>query len=41
MGLKVIRFNDNDVKRDIKNVLMAIEGWIERNNPLPPFSKGE
>ena len=37
----VISFNDADVKVDLNNVLMAIEGWIERNNPLPPFSKGE
>ncbi|MFH1825453.1 MAG: DUF559 domain-containing protein [Candidatus Firestonebacteria bacterium] len=29
MGLTVIRFNDVDVKRDIGNVLMAIEGWIK------------
>jgi hypothetical protein len=36
MGLTVIRFNDADVKVDMNNVLMAIEGWIERNNPLPP-----
>lgn len=41
MGLTVLRFNDADVKRDIGNVLMAIEGWIERNNPLTPFIKGE
>jgi hypothetical protein len=41
MGLTVIRFNAADVKVDMNNVLMAIEGWIERNNPLPPFSKGE
>lgn len=40
MGLTVIRFNDADVKVDMNNVLV-IEGWIERNNPLPPFSKGE
>ena len=42
-GLTVLRFNDNDVKKDIDNVLMAIEGWAERNdnNPLPPFFKGE
>ncbi len=40
-GLTVIRFNDADVKVDMNNVLMAIEGWIERNNPLTPFSKGE
>ncbi len=41
LGLTVLRFNDADVKRDISNVLMAIEGWIERNNPLTPFTKGE
>jgi hypothetical protein len=41
MGLTVIRFNDADVKGDMNNVLMAIEGWIERNNPFTPFSKGE
>ena len=34
MGLTVIRFNDADVKVDMNNVLMAIEGWIERSNPL-------
>ncbi len=35
-GLTVIRFNDKDVKKDIENVLMAIEGWVDRyeNNPL-------
>jgi very-short-patch-repair endonuclease len=36
-GLTVIRFNDADVKVDMNNVLMAIEGWIERNNPLTPL----
>jgi very-short-patch-repair endonuclease len=41
IGLTALRFNDADVKRDMTNVLMAIEGWIERNNPLTPFSKGE
>ena len=43
MGVTVLRFNDADVKRDMNNVLMAIEGWIGnmKNNPLPPFSKGE
>lgn len=29
MRLTVLRFNDADVKRDITDVLMAIEGWIE------------
>lgn len=51
LGLTVLRFNDLDVKRDMKNVLMAIAGWIEGfennplapngDNPLAPFSKGE
>jgi very-short-patch-repair endonuclease len=40
-GLTVLRFHDSDVKRDTSNVLMAIEGWVERNNPLSPFVKGE
>jgi len=41
LELTVLRFNDTDVQRDMTNVLMAIEGWIERNNPLTPFDKGE
>jgi very-short-patch-repair endonuclease len=43
MGLTVLRFNDIDVKKDIGNVLMAIEGWTKDrdNNPLTPFIKGE
>jgi hypothetical protein len=28
-------------RKNYINVLMAIEGWIERNNPLTPFIKGE
>lgn len=28
IGLAVLRFNDLEVKKDIDNVLMAIEGWI-------------
>ncbi len=46
LGLKILRFNDTDVKKDIRNVLIGIEGWIERkekgvNNPLTPLTKGE
>jgi len=44
LGFTVLRFNDADVKRDLPNVLMAIEGWIEsacKQPPLSPFSKGE
>ena len=35
MRLTVLRFNDTDVKRDINNVLMAIEGWIEGKEQPP------
>jgi len=41
IGLTVLRFNDAEVKSDMTNVLMAIEGWIERAGeqpPLPPFA---
>lgn len=44
LGLTVLRFNDADVKRDMNNVLMAIQGWIEQSKkqpPLSPFFKGE
>jgi len=43
MGLRLLRFSDSDVKRDISSVLMAIEGWIEKieQPPLTPFIKGE
>jgi hypothetical protein len=48
MGLTVLRFNDADVTRDTISVLMAIEGWVERNNcltskettPYPPLIRG-
>ena len=43
MGLTVLRFNDADVKRDMNNVLMAIEGWIgnrEKTTPCIPLNKG-
>jgi len=43
-GLTVLRFNDAEVKSDMTNVLMAIEGWIEnrvKQPPLSPFVKGE
>lgn len=45
VGLTVLRFNDIDVKKDIDNVLMAIEGWVENNEnnettPLPTLLRG-
>jgi very-short-patch-repair endonuclease len=42
-GLTVLRFNDSQVKNDMTNVLMAIEGWIENREyttPCPPFLRG-
>ncbi|MDH4230736.1 MAG: DUF559 domain-containing protein [Nitrospirota bacterium] len=33
LGLTILRYNDSDVKRDIINVLVSIEGWIENNTP--------
>jgi len=43
LGLFLLRFNDIDVKRDMTNVLMAIEGWIEtreKQPPAPPLLRG-
>lgn len=44
LGLTVLRFNDVEAKRDVENVVMAIEGWIAQGKdttPLTPFFKGE
>lgn len=44
MGLAVLRFNDTDAKRDMDNVMMAIDGWIANRTeqpPVSPFSKVE
>jgi very-short-patch-repair endonuclease len=38
IGFTVLRFNDADVKRDMANVLLAIEGWIEAAYNQPPLS---
>jgi very-short-patch-repair endonuclease len=42
-NLKFLRFEDIEVKKDIDNVLRAIEYWIEEfeNNPPNPLNKGE
>ncbi len=31
LGLTILRFPDRDVRKNIRGVLKAIEGWIERN----------
>jgi len=38
IGLTVLRFDDLEVKKDMENVLMSLEGWIrefEETNTLP------
>lgn len=43
IGLTVLRFCDLEVKKDLNNVLMSIEGWIyeyhQRNHSLKMGSK--
>lgn len=42
LGLKVLRFTNNDVLKNMKAVLEKIEAEISTKIPLgPPFSKGE
>ncbi len=44
MGLRVIRFDNVEVKRDINAVVVAIGSEVDKaseTTPLPPFSKGE
>jgi len=39
IGLTVLRFDDREVKKDMDNVLLALDGWIranEMNSPLKP-----
>ena len=31
LGLTILRFADRDVRKNIREVLKVIEGWIERN----------
>ncbi|NBB77527.1 MAG: DUF559 domain-containing protein [Bacteroidetes bacterium] len=35
IGLTMLRFDDLEVKKDMDNVLMALEGWIKDNKNLP------
>lgn len=39
-GVCFLRFDDLEVKKNISNVLMVIEDWIERNKPTPNPSLG-
>ena len=35
IGLTVLRFDDLEVKKEMDNVLMALEGWIHAKKTLP------
>jgi very-short-patch-repair endonuclease len=48
LGLSVLRFQDRDVKHDMRNVLRCIQNWIEQQvkasdsgHPPSPPSKGD
>ncbi len=43
LGIRFLRFDDLEVKRDISNVLRTIESFIlgfEKDNPQPPLLRG-
>ena len=42
MGLKCLRFDDLQIKRNLDNVIFIIEDWINKNakQPLTPFERG-
>jgi very-short-patch-repair endonuclease len=35
MGVRFLRFDDLEVKKNMTNVLRVIENWIEENRPTP------
>jgi very-short-patch-repair endonuclease len=39
LGVKFLRFDDIEVKKDMENVVKAIAFWIENNKPTPSPSK--
>jgi very-short-patch-repair endonuclease len=39
LGVRFLRFDDLEVKRNISNVLKVIEDWIERIEPTPSPSQ--
>jgi hypothetical protein len=45
LEISVLRFNDDEVMKDIENVCRVIETWIrvnnaEQNHPPTPFNEG-
>jgi len=39
LGVRFLRFEDIEVKKNMLNVVRVIEDWIERNKPTPGPSK--
>ena len=35
IGIRFLRFEDIEVKKNISNVLRVIEDWIRKNQPIP------
>jgi len=40
LGLRVLRFSDEEIKQNLEGVLQFISQWLEEQPPCPP-SKGE
>jgi very-short-patch-repair endonuclease len=39
LGVRFLRFEDIEVKKNISNVLRVIEDWIQKNKPTPSPSR--
>jgi very-short-patch-repair endonuclease len=39
LGIRFLRFEDIEVKKNISNVLRVIEDWIKKNKPTPNPSR--
>jgi very-short-patch-repair endonuclease len=40
LGVRLVRFTDEEVKKNIEGVVMTIERWMRRNPPLQPSQEG-
>jgi very-short-patch-repair endonuclease len=38
-GIRFLRFDDREVRKNMNNVLRVIENWIQKNKPTPNPSK--
>jgi very-short-patch-repair endonuclease len=42
LGVKFLRFTDEDVKKNIEGVVLTIEKWIREHQPTPaPLPRGD